>query len=347
VKTIESFRPPRWARGAHAQTIAGYLLRPASGVTRRRERIETPDGDFVDLDWFEVDGSHPVISTIGNRTAAAPLVLMLHGLEGSTLSTYMAVLARELAARGIECAGLNFRSCSGEPNRLPRFYHSGEHGDVVHVLELLRARAPARPLGLVGFSLGGNVALRWLGEAGERARRLVRAAAVVSVPYDLAAGSRYSDDGPGRVYARRLIQELRRKILLKRDLLRSCIDVERALRATTFFSFDDAATAPLHGFRDAADYYAQCSSAPWLARVALPTLLVHALDDPFLPAAALPLAAMHANSCLTVAVSEQGGHNGFVEGVPWAPRFFAERRVADHLAAELLRDGEAAAGAES
>jgi len=303
-------------------------------VTRRRERFETPDGDFLDLDWFTV-AEAPGRSGLG---APAPLVLILHGLEGSTLSTYMHVLARELAARGIECAGLNFRSCGGEMNRKPRMYHAGEWGDAVFVLERLAARFPGRALCVAGFSLGGNALLRWLGEAGGQASALVRAAAVVSVPYDLAAGSRFIASGVRRVYLRRLLSTLKAKIVAKRELLPDLsmrIDVARALAAKDFFEFDDAVVAPLHGFRGVDDYYARASSGPWLHGIRVPTLLVHAEDDPFLPASSIPRAAIAANAQLTAAISRHGGHVGFVHGTPWAPRFFAEERVAEFFAAAL------------
>ncbi len=327
------FESPRWARGAHAQTMGGYLLRSDRGVTRRRERFELPDGDFVDLDWF--CAAESAAGSVPER----PLVLALHGMEGSTRSRYMAVLARELAALAIDCVGLNFRGCSGEPNRLPRAYHAGEFGDAVFVLEQLRARFPRRRLGAVGFSLGGNVLLRWLGEAGASSARLVSGAAAVSVPFDLAVGARYTAIGPGRIYSRRLVRDLRRKVARKRALVSARIEVAAALRAATFEQFDDAFTAPLHGFRDADDYYAQSSSAPWLPGIAVPTCVVHALDDPFLPATAVPLAALRGNPSITALLSAAGGHVGFVHGTPWAPRFFAEQAIARFLARTLEAAG--------
>lgn len=338
------FLPPWWAAGTHGQTVAGHLLRRVHcRVQGARERLETPDGDFVVLEWFDGASqprSHPASSphaapAAAAPTAAAPLVLLLHGLEGSSRSGYMVALAQALAGVGCSAVALNFRGCSGEPNRRPRAYHAGETGDLAFVLELLARRFPGRALGVVGFSLGGNVVLRWLGEQGGAAAATVRAAAAVSVPYDLARGATYAMTGAGRPYALRLLRELRAKARTMAGLVAGRVDLERALRARTFRDFDEAFTAPLHGFRDADDYYARSSSAPWLERVALPTLAIHAHDDPFLPPDALPVAALRANPAITLALSDRGGHVGFVAGSPWSPRFLAEQRLARFFAATL------------
>jgi predicted alpha/beta-fold hydrolase len=333
------FVAPGWLHGGHAQTIAGVVLRSRSkvhgnahgNVQRRRERIPTTDGDFLDLDWFESEDA-----AMRARAAERPLVLLLHGLEGSTNSGYVKVLARELAAAGLESVGLNFRSCSGELNRGPRLYHAGETDDVAFVIEQLAARRPGRPLAAVGFSIGGNMLLRWMGEAGERARDLLDAAAVVSVPFDLEAGAHFMEASASRLYLRALLATLRAKVAAKRELLRGRIDVQRALHAKTFFEFDAAATSPLYGFKDVHDYYRRASCAPWLGRVRVPTLVVHALDDPFLPASAIPAAAIAGNPWLLPAISEHGGHVGFIGGTPWAPHFFAEEAVTEHLASRVL-----------
>ncbi|MSR47048.1 MAG: hydrolase [Planctomycetes bacterium] len=325
---IDRFVPPSWARGAHAQTLAGHLLRRRVGLNVRRERWPTPDGDFLDLDWFEPAELEPQAALL-----TAPLVVALHGLGGSTRSGYVASLARAVAAVGWASVGVNFRGCSGEPNLQPRAYHAGETGDLVFVLDLLRCRAPERPLAVVGFSLGGNVVLRWLGEAGESARRVVVRAAAVSVPFDLAAGADWMESGPGRFYARRLIAQLRCKAQAKAQMVGSRADLARALRARTFREFDDAFTAPLHGFRDANDYYARSSSGPWLGGIAVPTLVLHAADDPFVPASAVPESVLRANPRITLALSDHGGHVGFVTGTPWSPRFYAEQQIARFLTA--------------
>lgn len=292
----------------------------------------------MDLDW--ADGAH-------STPRPAALVLLLHGLEGSAQSGYALETYRRLARYGISAVGLNFRSCSGSLNRGARLYHSGDTDDTRFVIRTLRARFPDAALGAVGFSLGGNVLVKYLGEEAERGGegRGVTAAAVVSVPYDLAAGARHMERGLARLYVRRLLRSLQRKVRARARELGSRMDVPRALRARTFYEFDDAATAPLHGFRDADDYYAQSSSAPWVARVGVPTLLVHADDDPFLPAGAIPRAAAAANPVIRSHFTARGGHVGFVMGPPWRRGYWAEARVAAFLAGRLATVEPALPGA--
>lgn len=318
----DRFRVAWWLRDRHAQTTLGRYLRPRGGVTLRRERVDTPDGDFLDLDWS------------GDPAGSRPLTLVLHGLEGSARSGYAIELYRRLAEHGRAAVGLNFRSCSGEPNRARRLYHSGETGDLEHVLGLLGARFPGRTLTACGVSLGGNVLLKHLGERG--AATPLAAAAAISVPYDLAAGARYMEHGVARLYVRVLLGSLQRKLRDRAAELGGMVDLGRALAARTFHQFDDAATAPLHGFADADDYYRRSSSGPLLGGIRVPTLLVSARDDPFVPASAIPAAAIAANPWLTGAVTTRGGHVGFISGsVPLRPRFWAERRCAAFVAQVL------------
>ncbi len=319
------FRPPLWARNRHVQTLAGKFLRPTPSVSLRRERWETPDGDVLLLDFAD-DGPPD-----------APLVLLLHGLEGSARRPYALLSYRALAARGLAAVGLNFRSCGGEPNRLARSYHSGETGDPLWVLERLRERWPGRRIGALGFSLGGNVLLKLLGDLGESARAVVDAAAVVSVPFDLGAGSDALESGPVvRAYSRHFLRSLRAKVAGKRALVESLVDVESVARVRTMRGFDDIATAPIHGFAGAAQYYAAASSAGVLADVRVPTLVLHSRDDPFLPRASVPEAALRSNPAIVSVISDHGGHVGFVEGPPWAPRFWAEAEAARFLG-EILK----------
>ena len=320
--SFDAFRPAWWLPGPHAQTLGARLLRARRRAPAlHRVRLELDDGDFLDLDFADDD-------------PAAPLVVVLHGLEGSGRSGYALELYRALRERGLQAVGINFRSCSGELNRRPRLYHSGETGDLAFVLRVLARRFPGRPLGAAGFSLGGNVLLKYLGEAGagERREPSVWAAVAISVPFDLAAGARRLERGFSRVYRRYLVGQLKRKTLAKGQLLRGLVALERVRRARTFVEFDDAATAPLHGFADAQDYYARSSSGRYLAGIRVPTLLIHAADDPFLPAAAFPRAAAQANPALSAEFTPHGGHVGFVAGPPWAPVFWAERRAAGFLA---------------
>jgi predicted alpha/beta-fold hydrolase len=319
------FRPPLWARNRHVQTLAGKFLRPSPAVPLRRERWDTPDGDTLLLDFAD-DGME-----------GAPIVLVLHGLEGSARRPYALLSYAALRRRGLAAVGMNFRSCGGEPNRLARSYHSGETGDPRWVLERLRERWPARALGALGFSLGGNVLLKLLGDAGDSAHALVRAAAAVSVPFDLSAGSDELESGPMvRVYARHFLRSLVGKVTAKGALVAPFVDLDTVRATRTMREFDHSATAPLHGFAGAAEYYAACSSAPVLDRIRVPTLVLHSRDDPFLPRAAVPESAFVSNPAITAVVLDRGGHVGFVEGPPWAPRFWAEEEAARFLADELL-----------
>ncbi|HEV2149427.1 MAG TPA: hydrolase [Longimicrobiaceae bacterium] len=324
--SVRPFRPAPGLGNPHAQTIGGRYLRPREPIPFRRERVETPDGDFLDLDFAELPG-------VSWDDAGAPAAVILHGLEGCSQSGYVLQTLRELAGRGIRAVALNFRTCGGEPNRLARFYHSGETGDLGFVLRMLAERHPRAPLAAVGFSLGGNVLLKYLGESGAAA--LPRAAVAVSVPFDLAAGARNMERGMGRVYTARFLRTLREKYRQKRPLIGDVVDPARVLAARTFREFDDAATAPLHGFRDADDYYASSSSAFYLAGIRVPTLLLHSTDDPFLPDAAIPRAAARENPCITAEFTERGGHVGFVAGTPWAPEFWAEAEAARFLGEHL------------
>lgn len=324
----EPFRAPWWARDPHVQTVAGKFLRPRPDLPLRREVWDTPDGDELVLDFA------PPPDAASTDGAEAPLVLVLHGLEGHARRPYVVQLHRELARRGVGSVGLNFRGCA-RPNRSTRAYHSGETGDLALVLERLTARHPGRPLGAVGFSLGGNVLLKLLGDASDEPTG-IRAAAAVSVPYDLAVGADVLERSPvRRRYARYFLDSLVAKVRQKQHLLSDLVDVEAALSSPTIRAFDDRVTAPLHGFRDAAHYYAVSSSGPLLPRIRVPTLLVHARDDPFLPPEAIPLEAVEANPHLLPAFTERGGHVGFIEGPPWRPGFWAERTVADFMALSL------------
>jgi predicted alpha/beta-fold hydrolase len=318
------FRPPLWALSAHTQTLSGKFLRPRPALPLRRERWDTPDGDQLLLDFAD------------QGLERAPLVLVLHGLEGNALRPYALLSYAALRAHGIAAVGLNFRGCGGELNRLPRFYHSGETGDARWVLERMRHHWPGRPLGALGFSLGGNVLLKLLGELGAAGPGLVRGAAVVSVPFDLSAGADALERGPVvRAYARHFVRSLLEKVEAKGAAVAPLVSLIPARRSRTLRAFDDFVTAPLHGFRDAAHYYAESSSARFLASVRVPTLVLHSRDDPFLPREALPERALAANPALRPVILERGGHVGFVEGPPWAPRFWAEEEAARFLAHEL------------
>lgn len=319
------FHPVRWLPGPHLQTLAGKLLRPRVELGLERLRIETPDGDFLDLDLGPDPG------------AEAPFVVVLHGLEGSTRRAYVRTAMAALTRAGMRAIGMNFRSCSGVPNRRARFYHSGETGDISFVLDLLREKFPGRTFGALGFSLGGNVLLRYLGEKGDSPPPCFLGAAAISVPYDLTEGSRMLEVGwMGRIYTRYFLRSLQKKARAKRHLLNGVVDLDRILEARNLREFDEAATAPLHGFRDAREYYRQASSGPVLPAIRVPTYLLHAMDDPFLPGHAVPHEAVDENPWLVASFSGRGGHVGFVgAGPPWRPIFWAETEAIRYLATIL------------
>lgn len=319
------FRAPWWVSNRHLQTLAGKFLRPEPPLEMRRERWETPDGDFLDLD-FRPDGK-------------GPLVLLLHGLEGHSRRRYILNTMVALESAGLSAVALNFRSCSGEPNRLPRAYHSGETGDLGLVLTRLRERFPRRALGVVGFSLGGNILLKYLGErAGgvppaDAPGPLPDAAVAISVPYDLAAGADLLGSTiMGRVYGRYFLDSLVEKVRRKARILDGLVDLEAVARSRTLREFDDLLTAPVHGFRDAADYYAASSSGAFLPEIRTPTLLLHAEDDPFLPASRIPRKRMDENPWLHPVLAGRGGHVGFLHGGPVNRRFWSEEATAGFLA---------------
>src|SRR5438093_873223 len=321
-----AFRPPWWCRNGHLQTIWSSLFR-RDRIRSRRERIATRDGDFVDLDW--VDAARP---------AGAPLLLVLHGLEGSSRSHYSVGLMRLAGARGWRALTLNFRSCSGELNRLPQVYHSGHTDDLDHVVGLLLERHPDAPIGVVGVSLGGNVLLKWLGERELDAPKQLVGAVAISAPFDLVPCARVLDRGlRRRVYTSSFLGPMRDKVRRKAERdpdFAILVDLELALRARTFAEYDRAVTARLHGFADEHDYWVRASRGRELARVHRPTLLLSALDDPLVPPKALPETSP-LPPWVRAEFTERGGHAGFVEGWPWRAGSWAERRGLDFLSEAL------------
>jgi predicted alpha/beta-fold hydrolase len=313
------FRSAWWLPGGHLQTLGGKYLRPAPELPFVRERWETPDGDFLDLDF----GPDP--------SPEKPLVLLLHGLEGFSRRPYVLYAMWVLAEAGIASVALNFRGCSGEPNRLPRFYHSGETEDARFVLEGLRERWGSRPMGALGFSLGGNVLLKLMGEGEHGGQGLLDAAAVISVPYDLSAGVKYLEGTKlGHPYADYFLKSLKKKVVAKEQLLAPLLDIQEVMETDTLQAFDDKATGPLHGFSGAEEYYARSSSNQFLPHIRVSTLLIQSQNDPFLPREAIPHSAFRENPHLNPLVSAGGGHVGFVAGsLPGRPHFWAEAQVRD------------------
>jgi predicted alpha/beta-fold hydrolase len=323
---LEPFNPsPLW-RHPHVQTVLANSLRPTNGVTYHRLRLDTPDGDFLDLDFASVDGVQ--------LPGSAPLVLLLHGLEGSARSSYAYEAYRQLAVHGIRAVGMNFRSCSGEMNRTARLYHAGKTDDVDLVVNWLLDHRPGIPFGIIGFSLGANLLLKYLGEKGSNAA--VRAAAAISPPFDLGRIADTFEQGEGRLYGLRFMRDLQKKALLLSRRNGSAINIQRILNVKSMREFDEAFTAPLHGFRDADEYYALNSSGRFVPSIHVHTLVIRALDDPMF-AHDIPHAALVGNGHITRALTPYGGHVAFAEGnFPRRFRYWAEREAARYLATHLL-----------
>jgi len=300
---MDDFRAPRWQPGGHVQTIWPALFsRRFDGAAPlfRRERWTTSDGDFIDVDWQGDD-------------RAAPLLVLFHGLEGSSSSHYAQAFAVEAARRGWRFAVPHFRGCSGEINLAPRAYHSGDHEEVGWMLARFRV-LHAGPMVAVGISLGGNALLRYAEEAGESAAVRVAAIAAVSAPLDLAAGASAIGRGFGRqVYTRMFLRTMKRKAWVKLRQHPGLFDAAALRRARDLRGFDQVFTAPLHGFAGADDYYARASAKPQLARIRVPALVLNARNDPFLPASALPGSA-EVGAHVTLWQPRHGGHVGFALG---------------------------------
>ena len=328
------FKPAWWCPGPHPQTILARFIRPVpASLAMRRVRVDTPDGDFIDLDFLDgVDG--------------APRVILLHGLEGSSEAPYMRSLLGVIARAGWGAVAVNFRGCSLEPppggvipgrdlnrrkipNRQPVAYHSGKTDDLDFVMNYLSRTAPCPVQFLTGFSIGGNIVLKWLGEKGESALAQVKRAAAISVPYDLGQSVVKMDRGFNRqVYTRALLRSLKEKICEKERQFPGIAPVERVLACRTFDAFDNLVTAPLHGFRDGSDYWSRSSSARYLERIRVPSLLIHAADDPFFPGNLIPEEIIRDSSFLSLVMPERGGHLGFVTGAsPWNQDLWLEHQI--------------------
>ena len=322
---MEDFRAPRWLPGGHVQTIWPALFSrrfdgPAPAY--RRERWATPDGaDFIDVDWQGDD-------------RAAPLLVLFHGLEGSSASHYAQAFAADAARRGWRFAIPHFRGCSGEINRAPRAYHSGDHEEVGWMLARFRS-LHSGPLLSAGVSLGGNALLRHAEEAGDGAIGEIAAIAAISAPLDLAAGGRAIGRGFGRaVYTRMFMRTMKKKAFVKLAQHPGLFDAKRMRAARDLREFDEIFTGPLHGFSGADDYYTRASAGPQLARIRIPALVLNAKNDPFLPASALPRAG-EVGPCVTLWQPAHGGHVGFPTG-RWPGHVKAlPERVAGWLAERL------------
>jgi uncharacterized protein len=315
------FVPAWWMRGAHLQTLWGKLARRLPPAPVVLEKWTAPDGEVLE------------IQRLRNPSSNSRLIL-LHGLEGSVRSHYVQGLLWQAHTRGWNADLLVFRSCGGAKSTQPRLYHSGETTDIAWVIEKIVEEKPEARIGLAGVSLGGNVLLKYLGEQGSDAPSQVKAAVAISVPFDLEESSRYIDRGFSRVYQWHFMRTLRKKARAMLEQFPGIADPSRVEDAANMFEYDDAMTAPVHGFRDARDYYTQSSALNWIARISKPTLLLSAVDDPFLPPAVLDEVAERSqeNQNLVTEFHPHGGHVGFIAGSnPFKPVYYAEKRATEFL----------------
>jgi predicted alpha/beta-fold hydrolase len=323
------FVPARWLRSRHGQTVFPSL--PWAWRTRpklRRQIVQLPDGDVTAVDWVVDTETTP---------KTAPLLVILHGLEGSAESSYARMLMQAAAERQWRCCVLHFRDCGDYRNLLPRRYHAGETNDVRYFVEMLENDGQFGPIVAAGFSLGGNVLLKYLGEEADETP--LRGAAAVCVPLDLHQCAEALDMGFSKTYQKYLLKRMKNAVTYKFDQHTAAFDWHRAMRAKTFAEFDDAVTAPLHGFRNKDDYYDKCSSAQFLKDVQRPTLIVNALDDPFMTPEVIP-DEDQLSEYVTLEVADSGGHVGFIDGgTPWRPSFYLPGRLMEFLEPLAARPG--------
>lgn len=323
------FRPAHWLPGGHLQTLFSPLLRKPPRLERQRTRMTLGDGDYLDLDWH------------GSTQSQAPIVILLHGLTGSSASLYILGQQRALAAIGWRSVAVNWRGCSGEPNHSARAYHSGASDDLAEVVNHVHSLHPDQLLFAVGYSLGGNVLLKYLGECG--ADCPLHAAVAVSVPFRLDQSADRLQVGFSRVYQSRFMRDMLAYVTNKKRLFQhQGLTAEHArLEALgslegmdSFWDFDGRVTAPLHGFDSAQDYYRRCSSRYFLSGIKQPTLIIQAQNDPFVYPHSLP-ESTELSPSTEFELHQRGGHVGFIEGPPWRPRYYLERRIPQWLATQL------------
>jgi uncharacterized protein len=311
-----SYRAPVLFSNPHVQTVFPSIFRKVTGVSYRRERIDTPDGDFLDLDW----------STVGSQR----LAVILHGLEGNSTRSYVLGMVQALNNGGWDAVAVNFRGCSGESNRTLRFYHSGETSDLDTVVSRALDLGSHKELALIGFSLGANVILKYLGERDDGIHASIKKAVVFSVPCDLTSSSLKLGRLSNRLYMRRFLKMLHEKIRMKMDALPGSINDHGYEHIKNFKDFDDAYTAPIFGFKNAEDYWKRASSKPFLLEISVPTLVVNAADDPFLGEACYPVEEATRSKTLFLEVPDHGGHVGFV-AFNNQNQYWSERRALSFL----------------
>jgi predicted alpha/beta-fold hydrolase len=308
-----TYRAPTWLPGGHLQTVHPVLFRRVKVVTNRRERLELEDGDFLDLEWA------------GGRSGR--LAIISHGLESYSGATYVQGMARALVKRGWDVLAWSFRGCSDEPNRLASFYHSGKTEDLDAIIRHAIQARPAEKIALIGFSLGGNLTLKYVGERGGEIHPKVSRAVAFSVPCELACSSAKLAEWQNRIYMERFMKSLRAKVKEKHRHFPGELDIAGIDAMRTFGEFDDRFTAPLHGFTDAEDYWKGSSSRQFLPGIKIPTLLVTAENDPILGPACYPYAEAEDSPAFFLETPSDGGHVGFGVG----DEYWSEKRAAEFL----------------
>ena len=310
-----TFRPAWWLTNGHMQTLWPALFRYKNKIELVQEKLELPDGDFVELSW--------------TKTQDGPLVLVFHGLEGNIYSPYANGIMKAITELDWCGVFMHFRGCGEELNRLERNYHSGDTGDIAFLIDTLRERYPGRPLFAIGYSLGGNALLKYLGEKIRTGQP--DAAVAVSVPFLLANSAKKLERGISRIYQKHLLSRLQEKMVKKFNHIKASVELDNIKALNTFYKFDDKITAPLHGFRDVHDYYEKSSSRQYLKNIKTPTLIIQAIDDPFMTADTIPCQEELSDS-IQLEISKYGGHVGFISGsLPCRPNYWLEQRIPEYL----------------
>lgn len=311
-----TFEPAWWCPGPHLQSIYAQFFRPVPKLQFVRKRLETPDQDFMDLDFLDFDND-------------APAVVLIHGLEGSSDARYVQSLMGAFREIGWRSVAVNLRGCSGELNRKPYGYHAGKSEDLDFVVKYLIEHEKVDSIYLAGFSIGGNMLLKWLGEMGERIPSQVQKAAAVSVPFDLVKSTEIMDKGFNHaVYTSSMLKTLKVKALEKGKRFPGHFNVEKVSRARTFMEFDQEFTAPVNKLKNATEYWTQVSAIHFLDRIRVKTLIIHSEDDPFFPGSMLPREKWKTSNYLEAVITSAGGHLGFVAGpTPWRQELWLEHRI--------------------
>ncbi|WP_455196450.1 hydrolase [Kaarinaea lacus] len=296
------FQAPWWLRNPHVQTMLPFLLKTSNNIPYQKQRLELPDGDFVDVFWCDTEKKP--------QHQVQPLVIVMHGMGGCFQSHYIPGMIRALLYKGYQVAFLHARGCGGEPNRLPLTFHAADTSELQQLVLTVKEKNPRQPVAAVGFSLGGSIILKWLAET--RDQQLLTAAVAMSVPFDLSATADKLNHGFSRVYQRYLLQQLKVLAIRKAALFPAPLTVPQIRKVNSLREYDDRMTAKINGFGTVDNYYRIASCTQYLKHIHTPTLIIHAVDDPFVPALAIPTESELAPQ-VTLELSQQGGHVGFIQ----------------------------------